>query len=105
MSPSPRHGEDRRETARFASHFRVGCWRRRATGVVEKWSSPQLPFSGQKGEQNPAYRSAPVLFYLQGIASDMPQAAQAAGGCESLAMWWPGARCFRSSAPAGPRRR
>jgi hypothetical protein len=35
----------------------------------------------------------------------MPQAAQAAGGGESLAMWWPGARCFRSSAPAGPRRR
>ena len=68
MSPLLCRGGDRRETTRFASHFRVGCWRRRATGVLEKWSSPQRPFRGSRGtEPGLQVRSSPFLhLFLDG---------------------------------------
>ncbi len=44
-----------RDPTRGPRAFRVGCWRRRVTAVLEEWLSRRR----KAARQNPAYRLAP----------------------------------------------
>ena len=52
-----------RDPTRGPRAFRVGCWRRRVTAVLEEWLSRRR----KAARQNPAYRLAPLFF-----AADRP---------------------------------